>query len=396
MKKICAVGLAVLLAVQASAQVFCWNLENYFDWRDDPVTLDEPFTPSGDYHWNKRKFYAKRNAIAKVIISSAGAFDGRPPAVVGLCEVENRWVLKSLLNETVLAKCGYAFLHRESPDPRGIDVALLYDKSRCTLLEGGFLKVEEFATRDIIYAKLGYAGDTLFVFLNHWPSKYGGAKVSDPKRNAVAQLLSCKVDSVLHACPDARIVLMGDFNDTPSAEVCRQLCRRCRLTNLSAGLPEGACMPERSANLPCGLPERTGIPERSGRQRDQDAIDRQPGGTSLHGHQHDENTKQRPWRDQDAIDRQPGGISLFGQQGDTGTLDRQLPGTIRYNGRWEMIDQMLVSQALAAENPRAEVYSPAFLLEPDKKFLGVKPRRTHIGPRYNGGVSDHLPVLLHF
>ena len=350
MKKICAVGLAVLLAVQASAQVFCWNLENYFDWRDDPVTLDEPFTPSGDYHWNKRKFYAKRNAIAKVIISSAGAFDGRPPAVVGLCEVENRWVLKSLLDETALAKCGYAFLHRESPDPRGIDVALLYDKSRCTLLEGGFLKVEEFATRDIIYAKLGYAGDTLFVFLNHWPSKYGGAKASDPKRNAVAQLLSCKVDSVLHACPDARIVLMGDFNDTPSAEVCRQLCRRCRLTNLSAGLPEGA-----------------GMPERSGRQRDQYATD-----------------------------RQPGGISLSGQQGDTGTLDRQLPGTIRYNGRWEMIDQMLVSQALAAENPRAEVYSPAFLLEPDKKFLGVKPRRTHIGPRYNGGVSDHLPVLLHF
>lgn len=311
MKKICAVGVAFLLAsvcVESSAQVFCWNLENYFDWRDDPVTLDEPFTPSGEYHWNRKKFYAKRNAVAKTVIASAEAFGGRLPAVVGLCEVENRWVLESLLNETVLSKCGYGYLHRESPDPRGIDVALLYDRSRCRLLESGFLRVEEFATRDIIFAKLDYDGDTLFVFLNHWPSKYGGAKESDPKREAVARILAHKADSVLCADPDARIVMMGDFNDTPEAEVCRRLCDICHLVNLSEGL--------------------------------------------------------------------------------TG-------GTIRFNGRWEMIDQMMVSPALAAENPRAEVYMPDFLLEADRKFLGVKPRRTNIGPRYNGGVSDHLPVLLH-
>lgn len=355
MKKICAVGLAILLAsvcVESSAQVFCWNLENYFDWRDDPVTLDEPFTPSGDYHWNKKKFYAKRNAIAKVIISSAGAFEGRLPAVVGLCEVENRWVLQSLLNETALAKCSYGYLHRESPDPRGIDVALLYDKSRCTLLESGFLRVEEFTTRDIIYAKIGYDGDTLFVFLNHWPSKYGGAKVSDPKRAAVARILEQKADSVLRAFPAARIVIMGDFNDTPDAEVCRQLCSSCGLTNLSAGLMDSAAGQRKS---PAG---QTGSP--AGQRKSPAGQTGSPAG----------------------LRKSPAGW--------------QSAGTIRYNGRWEMIDQMMVSRALAAGNPRAEVYSPAFLLEPDKKFLGVKPRRTHIGPRYNGGVSDHLPVLLHF
>ena len=311
MKKICAVGVVVLLAIvsfESPAQVFCWNTENYFDWKDDPLTLDEPFTPSGDYHWTRKKFYAKRNAVAKTIIASAGEFGGRMPAVVGLCEVENRRVLLGLLNETALAKCNYGFLHRESPDPRGIDVALLYSKERCTLLESEFLRVEKFATRDIVYSKLCCDGDTLFVFLNHWPSKYSGAKVSDPKRAAVEQILEHKADSVLAACPGARIVMMGDFNDTPEADVCRRLCSRCGLVNLSEALPGG---------------------------------------------------------------------------------------TIRYNGRWEMIDQMIVSPALAAEGPCAEVFKPPFLLEPDTKFLGVKPRRTNIGPRYNGGVSDHLPVLLH-
>lgn len=336
MKRICAVVIAAILsATVAKAQIFCWNLENYFDSKEDPATADEAFTPGGEYRWTRRKYEAKRNLIAKTIIASSECFGGEMPALVGLCEVENGFVLKSLAEDTPLAKFRYRTLHRESPDPRGIDVALLYDPSRVKILGYGWITVSEFATRDILYAKVALGGgaagaaahdaasetagiapadscevaaappDTMHLYVNHWPSKYSGAKSSMAKREAVCKALTAHLDSLQTAEPGAKIIVMGDFNDTPDADVIQSVCAHARLENLT----------------------------------------------------------------------------------------RHNPGTIKFKGQWETIDQLLASPAAAAIISTVDAYKPDFLLEEDKTFMGRKPRRTNIGPRYNGGASDHLPIV---
>ena len=298
MRRICvAVILAVLAVDVADAQFFCWNLENYFDAVDAPETADEAFTPGGEHHWNRRKFEAKRNLIAKTIIASAECFEGDLPAVVGLCEVENAAVLRSLLEDTPLAKFRYRSVHRESPDPRGIDVALLYDPERVQLLASDFITIKEFATREILYAKVALRRDTLHIYVNHWPSKYSGAKVSEVKRQAVCDALLTHLDSLMAVEPDAKVIAMGDFNDTPQAASIVRLCERAGLEILS----------------------------------------------------------------------------------------KNISGTIKFKGKWETIDQVLTSPAAAAIIGAVDAYSPDFLLEEDKSFM--------VGPRYNGGASDHLPIV---
>ncbi|MBR5035480.1 MAG: endonuclease [Bacteroidales bacterium] len=306
MRRICVAVILAFLAVSvADAQIFCWNLENYFDAADDPLAADEAFTPGGEHHWTRRKFEAKRNLIAKTIIASAECFEGDLPAVVGLCEVENGAVLHSLLEDTPLAKFRYRSVHRESPDPRGIDVALLYDPERVKLLSSDFITIKEFATREILYAKVALSCDTLHIYVNHWPSKYSGAKVSEAKRQAVSDALLAHLDSLRAVEPDAKVIAMGDFNDTPDAAPIVRLCERAGFDNLS----------------------------------------------------------------------------------------KNISGTIRFKGKWETIDLLLASPAAAAIIGTVEAYKPDFLLEEDKAFLGRKPRRTNVGPRYNGGASDHLPIV---
>ena len=305
MKRICAVVLAILAAIWGtSAQIFCWNLENYFDAKDDPATADEAFTPGGEHHWTRRKFESKRNLIAKTIIASSECFGGELPSIIGLCEVENSFVLRSLVEDTPLAKYRYGSVHRESPDPRGIDVALLYDPARVKLLASSWITIGEFATREILYARVA-TPDTLHIFVNHWPSKYSGAAVSGQKRRAVAAALEHVLDSLQAALPSPAILLMGDFNDTPDSPVVADLSSRLGFVNLT----------------------------------------------------------------------------------------ENVEGTIRFKGKWELIDLMLASPGAAEIIGPAQAYKPDFLLEEDKAFIGYKPRRTNIGPRYNGGASDHLPIV---
>ena len=310
------VAIAFLLlcaAAEVSAQVVFWNVENYFDTHDDPERDDGDFTPSGSYHWNRKRYLAKRNFIAKGLMATADSL-GSMPAVIALAEIENRRVLGDLAENTPLAKTGYKIVHRDSPDARGIDVAVLYDPSRVVPVSVEFLAVGGFRTREILYCRLRSAADTaddvLHLFVNHWPSKRGGAASSDTRRNAVSGMLRVKIDSLQSGDPSARILLVGDFNDTPDGESLMTLCSSCGLHNMALPL----------------------------------------------------------WRK---------GV-----------------GSIRYKGKWELIDQAIVSQRLAGEGVEFGVFDAAFLQEPDKAFLGQKPKRTFVGPRYNGGVSDHLPVLV--
>lgn len=201
--------------------VMFWNLENFFDWTDSGYsTSDNEFSSYGQRHWTKGRFRAKCDAVAKALMWTEGEC-GRIPDVIGVAEVENRHVLESLLGSTSLRKYGYAIVHHDSPDTRGIDVALLYRKDVFRLVRERPVHVSgnpSFRTRDILYVCLESAGDgrPVHFLVNHHPSKYGGAEVSVPRRMAAVQTMLSVCDSVCRAAGDsARIICMGDFNDTP-------------------------------------------------------------------------------------------------------------------------------------------------------------------------------------
>ena len=307
-------------AICGTALTFCiffWNVENYFDPFDDPLKNDNEFLPVAERHWTWNRFEAKRDGIAQTIVAAADE-TGELPALVGLAEVENRLVVSQLVRKTMLSDLGYDFVHRESPDERGIDVALLYRKDIFRVMTVDSLRVPGFATRDRLYVKMRYQvepgttngddsrhfgldTDPLHVFVVHLPSKRGGARTSKDRRQAALQVLERAVDSLLLLDASSNIVVMGDFNDT-EAHV--------------AGL---------------SVPPFDGPPA--------------------------------------------------------------MPGTLKYHGRWEQIDWFCVSPALDSQ-ARMQIFAPLFLLESDAAWIGSKPHRTYVGPRHNGGLSDHLPIIL--
>ncbi len=208
---------------QDTLRVMFWNVENLFDWHDGGASeSDAEFSAGGPRHWTARRFFAKCNAIAKTVFYLAGQ-EGALPDVIGLAEVENRFVLRKLLTETLLRKADYAIVHYDSPDPRGIDVALLYRASKLDTLRTFPVRVPGVETREMLVAQLRTkpAGDSLAVIVCHHPSKYGGA-AADPKRAAAVGRLAALSDS-LRACGWARQVAIGDFNDTPDAPLYRPL-----------------------------------------------------------------------------------------------------------------------------------------------------------------------------
>lgn len=290
-----------------------WNVENYFDWKRDTVLSspsEEEFTSFGTRHWTKAKFQRKSNAVAKTVLWVADE-RGSLPDVIGLAEVENRFVLEKLLSGTVLRRLDYSIIHYESPDPRGIDVALLYRESKLKPLGSKPLRIyskdgQPLLTRDILYAGFEMAdGDSIAVLVNHHPSKYGDD--SSWRREAAMARLSEITDS-LAAEGFRNIVAMGDFNDTP--ESTKEYSGK--MINLAAPLAAK------------GL------------------------------------------------------------------------GTIKYSGRWEMIDMFFASPGLAERRPFLDmrVEKVPFLTVRDNTHSGEKPLRSFTGPRYTGGVSDHCPITL--
>ncbi len=203
---------------QDHLHVLFYNVENLFDTQDDPITNDDEFLPDGDRRWNDYRFYQKLKQLSKVILSSAGF---EPPEIIGLCEIENRFVLEKLLDATPLKSHAYSIIHKDSPDKRGIDVALLYRSDRVTPLFYQYIPVinkrsEVETTREILHAAFLLPGeDTLHVFFNHWPSRYGGQTETEHKRIQAAYALKKAIGEVCADHPSAKIVVMGDFNDQP-------------------------------------------------------------------------------------------------------------------------------------------------------------------------------------
>ena len=307
-----------------SVRLMFYNAENLFDIYDDTLKNDNDFLPGGVMRWNFTRYNRKINSLYKTIIA-AGEWD--PPAVVALCEIENRKVLEDLLFRTSLLKFDYGILHEDSPDERGIDVSLIYRKDVVKIIFYRYWNPrgsgkDVLKTRNILYAKCLIHKDTVHLFANHWPSRRGGVLAGESLRMEIAELVRNKVDSIAATDPSGeKIIIAGDFNCSPEDPVMKILTGTAgsgvKLVNLSD------------------------------------------------------------------------------------TLSDEGLGSYRYAGTWEMIDQVIVSDwllksgsGLSADMGSFRIFEAEFLLKSDPKYAGSRPFSTYLGYRYQGGFSDHLPVLL--
>ena len=311
-------------------RIVFWNVENLYDPYDDTTKLDDEFTSNGFKHWTWSKFSIKLNHVAKTLLAAG---EWAPPVLAGLCEVENRYVLKKLIYETPLKHWNYKFIHYESPDLRGVDVAMIYRpeifriiNSRSIIIRFPFDTLAQ--TRAILLVKgVLFISDTLNILINHWPSRRGGYLGSQPRRMYVASVLRKLIDSVQNVQPSANILVMGDFNDEPENESLNLV-----LTALADPVPGN----ETTLYNLMGIRNKT----------------------------HREGTLK--YRDQ---------WSTFDQFIVSGALMNGFSG-------------------LRARPENVRIFSTPFLLEEDNTYFGKKLNRTYTGPKYHGGFSDHLPIRL--
>jgi endonuclease/exonuclease/phosphatase family metal-dependent hydrolase len=203
-----------------------YNVENLFDYEDDPLIFDDDRTPEGKDHWTKEIYEAKLANMAKVISEIGADVTGTSPALIGVSEVENRRVLEDLLNQEPLVNKDYGIVHFDSPDRRGIDVALLYQKG--VFIPTNYKSYElvifddedrskRIYTRDQLLVSGMLDGEKISVIVNHWPSRSGGEERSRPKRIKAAELNKHIIDSLFNEDPYAKILTMGDLNDDPTS-----------------------------------------------------------------------------------------------------------------------------------------------------------------------------------
>lgn len=206
-------SVTALEPMPASSAVVFYNVENLFDTQNDRATNDEDFLPEGELHWTADRLATKIDHLGSAIEWAGGA---HLPVLVGLCEVENADVVEALAQCEQLRSAQYAHVHFDSPDERGIDVALLYDPEHLNLIGSKPLPVPlaNDRTRDILHATLASTMDTFHVFVNHWPSRGEGLKKSEPKRMAAARVLAQAVKGIRTGAT-THLLIMGDFNDTP-------------------------------------------------------------------------------------------------------------------------------------------------------------------------------------
>lgn len=305
-----------------------YNVENLFSpWRDS-LNPDEAFTPNGEKRWTSRRLRTKCLRIADAIASIGAA---RQPAIIGLCEVEDDGALHYLLRKTYLNAANYCVYHRDSQDPRGIDVALLYDTAQllgvgCSWFTPRMPRAAPWLSREILYARFRLPnGDTLHIFQNHWPSKYSGASVSYALRLLAQRALMRRVDSILNVNPNAKILAMGDFNE---------------------GAADGLFDAMASPNL-----------ERARRR-----------GTLVN--------LLHPSR------RAAGLQGSLKHKGRWAMIDNFFVSPALCHAAGYCVDS-------------AWVHGAKLLLERDAQHGGVRPHRSFLGPRYDAeGTSDHLPIVL--
>lgn len=324
-----------------SFRVMSYNVENFFDTSPDPICDDREFLPEGNRHWTSKRYYHKLQQIAKVI-TAAGEWD--TPALIGLCEIENDSVLTHLLHRTPLRLQDYRFCAGQTSDRRGIRVALLYQRDKFGYLSHRSIPIRFSGkhhknTRDLlhVWGRL-ITGDTLDVCVCHFPSRYGGEKESERDRMDAARTLRSVCDSLIQIRRSPYLILMGDFNDTPENR------------SITEGL---AALPYNAERLPTEI--------------------------TIHG-------------------KSPILYNLFSRP-----LPNAPRGSHKYQGMWTQLDQMFInasfldtSSPIHLQPKSIRLFAPPFLLTKDKTWYGLRPFRTYYGFKYEGGFSDHLPILADF
>jgi endonuclease/exonuclease/phosphatase family metal-dependent hydrolase len=228
-----AVGLVRSTTAADEFFIGSWNLENLFDTKDDPsVKGDEQYTPESAKHWNKERLDIKLKNLGKVISKMN---DGKGPDVLGVCEVENREVVEMLVEQLKSLGRKYEIIHKDSPSERGIDCAIIYDSGVFTLVEPQFHHVDAENTRDIVEARLKRNGNDLYVFMDHWPSRFH----DESFRNKAADVLRKRIDALQAADPKADIIAVGDFNDEPDGAAIKDHLRAAKTQD---HLPPGALL----------------------------------------------------------------------------------------------------------------------------------------------------------
>jgi hypothetical protein len=308
-------------------RIVFYNTENLFHPSNDSIKSDDEFTPSGQYHWTYNRYYRKISKLGKLFVAIG---EGNLPAIIGLCEVEHRIVLNDILKKSVLKNYEYKIIHKESPDLRGIDVALLYDPIKFKAEKYTYIKINntaipEFNTREILHVSgRFYQKVPCQIFVNHWPSRRGGKLASDKKRLLVAKILKQYIDTCYMIDPQSNIIVMGDFNDEP--------------VDLSKNQMLNACDP--------------------------DSTDR----TSLLN-----NLMYPHYKKGDGTHYR---INNFTE---ASVLDQIIVSKAIYFG----------DNGMKLKNGQSVIYKNDFLF--DKK--NGRPLRTYQGLKYLGGYSDHLPVF---
>ncbi len=338
-------GMAFGAWAQTPFCIMQYNVENLFDTKNDVQTNDDEFLETSSRKWTLGRYWHKLDGLAKVI---AAVGEERLPALIALCEVENDCVLYDLTKRSSLRAAGYHYVVTQSADPRGIDVALLYQPGMFRLLEQHTIKIPSAEngytpTRDILHVRgKVLSGDTLDVFVCHFPSRSRGTRKADEHRVLAATTLRHSVDSMLMVHPHAKVVVTGDFNATPEDVVFTKiLCTRAPF-DMQKNRVDSALIKEYGATMYLTTPRR--------------------------------------WKVKD-----------------------KTQGSYRYRGEWMFLDHILVSENLLdsastfrCTDKQVQVGDFPFLLIDDKTYGGKRPYRTYQGPSYRGGYSDHLPIYLNF
>lgn len=375
--------------------IMFYNAENLFHPSDDSITADDDFTPEGVRRWNFYRYNRKIAAICKVILAVNG---WEPPDAVCLSEIENREVLDDIRFHPLMLGQHYRVLHRDSPDRRGIDVAILYRADRLECLDTTWIEIRDadgtlMPTREILSAtfRLASTGDKVVICANHWTSKYGGALETEGKRMLQSRLLGDHIQKLtgqrVHD-PPAGMVSESSLDrklEPPKDGVPAPLA-----PGLSAapgpGIIAGGDLNDLSGSVPVQMLTDTFHLEEVFPAVTSIAMNEPAPGSGRTHRQLFRNKSSAPFASAQPASVQPADSDY--------TLTA--PASYKYQGNWGSIDHVFVGGLLQAKDCRARVFSHPLLLEEDTKYTGKKPFRTYTGFRYNGGFSDHLPLLIHF